>query len=221
MTSTPAPASRRPSRIVSALALLFLTLAVGSVIYAFFFVGAELRLLEQAKPFRAGAVEPVQDQLVLLSGTISNRNPLLIRDLVVGCEEKQDTDGRHWDPVRQFNGPLIIDLETTEVTLTLRQPCPRGDHAVIPNPETTWLRWVGFRRGQRVTVVGKVDGVAPLSVRAEHYFGGGVDDYRRYLTRARWYVVPFAAVCLLFSALCWWGGRKSGPPLKPAAAAVR
>ena len=220
MASTPSPAGRRRSRILAALALLFLTLAAGSALYAFFFIGAEFRLLEKATPLRAGAAEPAPGQLVLFTGTISNKNPLLVHDLVVGCEEKKlADDSRAWEPARPFAGPLVMDHEGTEVVLTLRQPCPRGDHAVIPNPEDSWLRWVGFRRGQRVTVVGKVEGVAPLSVHAEHYFGGSVDDYRRYLTRVRWYVVPFAVVCLLVSALLLLEIRKSAArrPSAPAA----
>jgi len=190
------------------------------VIFVFFFIGAEFRLMEQATALRAGEAGPAEGRLVLFSGTISHRNPLLVRDLVVGCEEKKLTDdSRAWEPVRPFAGPLIIDHEGTEVVLTLRQPCPRGDHAVIPNPGDSWLRWVGFRRGQKVTVVGKVESLTPLSVHAEHYYGGSVDDYRRYLTRVRWYVLPLAAVFLLISAMLWLEARKSDARRSSAPAA--
>jgi hypothetical protein len=206
--AAPPPAHRPPSRAVAVAALLFLVLAVASVLYVFLFIGAEMRLLKQAEPFRAGANVPAKGKLVFLTGTISRKNPALIDDLVVACEEEKDPDSRSWNPKREIYEPLIIDHEATEVWVTLRQPCPRGDYAVIPNPETRSLRWVGFRPGQTVTIVGRVERPEPLSVRAEHYFGGSVDDYRGYLTRARWYVVPFAVACLLASALCWWGGRR-------------
>jgi len=187
---------RTRKRIVVGLGAFLVLAAIGMLLYAFLVVGEELARLEGLTPF-----EPAQGlrvgQPILVTTVIGDGNPLLVHDLVVACEETQDTDSRAWMPRKQIHGPLVVDCEGIEITVTLRQPCPRGRMSVIPDPESRMRRWVGLRRGDTLTVVGKVAGIDPLAVRGEDAFAGSADEYRRYLTRARWYVVPVSAIFLV------------------------
>ena len=189
----------------------FALLAVGSFAYAFLALSSEQRRLGGLKPFEAAQAAGLRaGQRILLTSVISEKNPPLIHDLVVACEETQGDDNS-WNPRKRYHRPLVVARDGVELTVTLRQPCPRGRHAVIPNPESNLWRWVGLRRGDTLTVVGTVTATSPLTLWGEDAFAGGVDEYRRYLTRARWYVVPFSVVCLLLGVALIVGGiRRPG-----------
>jgi hypothetical protein len=199
-------------RWVVGLGAFLVLVAVGVFLFAIFMLSAELTQLEGLTPFEpAQSSELRVGQRILITSTIRDTNPPLIHDLVVACEETQDVDTRSWQPRRQFHRPLVVTHEGIEFVVTLRQPCPRGNVIEVPNPESNLWRWVGLRRDDRLTVVGTVTGVDPFTLWGEDAFAGSVDEYRQYLTQARWYVVPFSGLPLLAGLALMIGGLRKRP----------
>jgi len=188
--------------VVVGLGTFLVLVAIGAFLYAFFALSAELRRIDGLGPFQSARASELRvGQHILLTSVISTKNPPLIGDLVVACEETQDdTNSRSWQARKRLHRPLVVTHDGIEITVTLRQPCPRGRYTVIPNPESKLWRWAGLRHGDTLTVVGAVTGTGPLTLWGEDAFAGGLDDYRRYLTRGRWYVVPFSVFFLLAGA---------------------
>ncbi len=83
--------------------------------------GTELERLDTLAPF-----EPTQapglriGQKILLTASISDMNPLLFRNLVVACEEKQEMDSVSWQTRKQYHCPLLLTRDSIEYTVTLR-----------------------------------------------------------------------------------------------------
>lgn len=200
---------RSKRRIILGVGSLFVLLAVGVFLFAFFMLSAERAQLDGLTPLPSGQTSHLRlKQPILITTTISEKNPLLVHDLVVACEESQDPDGRSWHPKKRFHRPLLVTHDGVELVVTLRQPCPRGSYKVIPNPESNLWRWVGLRRGDTLTIIGTVISMSPLKLHGEHAFGGSVEDYRSYLTRGRWYAVPFSVFCLLVGAVLFVSARR-------------
>lgn len=208
-TLTLTPAQKR--RLARAFALFFVFAAVGVVVFTFWVLGSERRRLDSLSALSPDQWQGVEvGREVLFTGTVAPSNSLLVDTLVVGCEEEEyDNDTK---TTRTFNQPIAIEHGGVTLLVELRQPCPRGSHETIQDPDAKMRRRVGYGRGARLTVVGSVLKAEPLVVRAEDAFGGDVAAYRRYLTKTRWYSLPFAGLLLLVAGLIWFGaGRRPRP----------
>jgi len=189
---------RTKRRIILGIGVFFVLIALGSFVLTFAVLGGERAQLDSLTALSPDQVSDLQEgQTILLTSTISQENPQLVDDLVVACEQNQDSDSGTWQERRQVHGPLVLDLDGLEIIATLRMPCPRGEYAIIDNPNDSMRRWVGLRRGDVLTLMGTVTGTSPLTLDAESSFGGDVEAYHHYLTKTRWYVLPFSAICLL------------------------
>jgi hypothetical protein len=197
-------------RILVGLGTFLVLAAIGAFFYTFFMLGSDLSQLEGLTPFDAArAAELRVGQPILVTAVLSDKNPPLVHDLVVACEETQDVDTGSWQSRKQFQQSLIVTRDGIEFVVTLQQPCLGGRLTEIPNPESNLWRWVGLRNGETLTVVGRITGTGPLALRGEHAFAGSVEDYRRDLNRSRWYVLPFSGIFLLAGAgLIVNGARK-------------
>jgi hypothetical protein len=192
------PSSHAKKRWVVGLGAFLVLAAIGAFLFSIFMLSNELERLDRLTPFESARASELRvGQPILITSIISDKNPPLIRDLVVACEETQDEESGSWQPQKQFHRPLVVTRDGIEFVVTLRQPCPRGHTTEIPNPESNLWRWVGLRSGDTLTVVGTVTGADPLTLWGEDAFAGSVDDYRRYLTQVGWYVVPFSGLLLL------------------------
>lgn len=60
-----------------------------------------------------------------------------------------------------------------------------------------------------------VTGTDPLTLWFDNAYSGSPDDYRTYLTRVRWHVVPLSLILLLNGAeLIAYGMRRLNTPLR-------
>lgn len=205
-TVTLTPDQKR--KIARGVALFFVVVGVGVVVFAFWVLGSERKRLDSLTALAPAQWQGVDaGREVLFTGTIASDNPLLVDALVVGCEQEEyDND---WQTTATYNQPVAVEHGDVTVLVELSQPCPRGSYETVADSEVRMRRRVGYCRGARLTVVGSVLATEPFHVRADHAFGGDVTAYRRYLTRTRWYSVPFALVLLFIAGLIWFAaGRR-------------
>lgn len=187
---------------------LFLLLGIGTILVVPYFVNEERKPLMILPRFNSTLIKTVRlGEQVVIEGKLSEKNNTLFDHFVIGCEESYSD--HEWQNKKEFNQPFLLTFgEGTNIIVHVESPCPRGNFTVIPHPQETNLRWVGFEAKAKLTVVGKITSVDPLSLSATRHYGGTRMEYAESLRFSDLFIYFFGSLFAFFGSMLVYRGLK-------------
>ena len=162
--------------------LFFGSIFCGFGILLLFFLGGQVRedakTLSGLEPLKeAGLAHVALGERVLVEGTISGENGVMVEGLVLGYRERyhgaSDSRSSYWEREVAYNQPVLLDVgETGRVVLDFEDPYPSGEYSTIRGRDGTGVQWIGYERGSRLCVVGRIVEKRPVpTIRVDRLHG--------------------------------------------------
>lgn len=202
----------KPSLLYFSLTMLFLA-CVGSGLILLPFWIAETMIHWEPDALQSYPILNAQNRehlgigkAVQFTFEIPPQQPLLYKNVAVGIFQHYENSEDGWDDWQDDSIAVDLDAKTR---ILFDHPEPRGKfktHFVqLTRHPVNSLRWIGYARGQTVSVLGEVTSLAPFTIETRQHFGGDHQAYLKATQDARnfWHRVGqiLVIVWLLFLAV--------------------
>jgi hypothetical protein len=144
----------------------------------------QMSAIADAKRFNGSPDSAAPGDQVIIEGTVSERNPLLVHDFVA-AEKQYYKSGRGsgWEILDTYNQPVVTELARGEVILRSDSICTDSKKKnFLETDEKTGngneIRYQGVRRLDPITAGGVIEKMDPPVIAVRYCYLGSINEYQ-------------------------------------------